>query len=637
MNKKDILDKIKSLDSLSNEERAYLVNLVITKKKYGLVWEDKPEKVKELLRTKLPILKEVSERAIINDTETEKYPNHMLIEGDNLHALSSLVFSHEEQIDVIYIDPPYNTGARDWKYNNDYVDKNDEWRHSTWISFMHHRLLIARKLLAEDGALICAIDHNEQENLGLILRDVFPDKESTCITVVHNPRGIQGDNFSYTHEYAYFVYPKGKFIGRIKRNFEDNEWSNLRNWGGESERKDGRSLFYPLYFKDGKLIAAGESPEDSFHPIKAFDLNADGIVEIWPIDNNGVERKWRYSKSSLMKITEKIRIIEINGILQAQILKDEDRPKTVWTDKRYDANIYGTQLLGSIIDTRFPFPKSLNTVYDCIKAVSANKKNAIILDYFAGSGTTGHAILKMNNEDGGKRRFILCTNNESNICVDVTYQRIKNCMSGFNFKGNEKEVLYEKKINMTAFKKSKEILDDINKIIDKYTSEYDSFKCAFIDGNIKLSGIKSIQGFKQGYKNNNLRYYKCDFTDGEPTLLGRRKLTHLATDLICIKEDCYLKVNHSFSFTDKEVNIFTDGNGKFTVVVHHSRNQLEIQNDLILWIDQLKGLREKVRLYAFSPEKEQLIEEFYQVRNKIEAIPIPSAIHNVYINTVRNM
>lgn len=540
MNKTDLIQKVKELEGLSQEERAYLVNLVNTKKKYGLVWEDKPEEVEEQLRENLPVLKEVEEKAIING---EEHPNHILIEGDNLHALTALTFTHEGKIDVIYIDPPYNTGAKDWKYNNDYVDENDGWRHSKWINFMHHRLIIAKRLLSKDGALVCAIDHNEQENIGILLRELFPDKEITCVTVVHNPRGIQGDNFSYTHEYAYFVFPKGKFIGRIERSELDYEWSNLRNWGGESERKDGKSLFYPLYFKDGKLIDAGDQPRDDFHPSSAYKFLENGVLEIWPIDNNGIERKWRYAKVSLFKIIEKIKIAEIDNVLQAQILKDEDRPKTVWTDKRYDANVYGTQLLGSIIDTKFPFPKSLNTVFDSIKAVINGKKNAIVLDYFAGSGTTGHAILEMNKQDGGQRQFILCTNNESNICEDVTYQRIEKCIIGHKFNGISKTTLYEKKINLTNFKNSINVFSEIEFIQNKNNSNFDSFKQEIIDGKILLNGINNISGFKVGFSENNLRYFKISFISREPSLKNKRELTQLATAMLCIKEDCYTEQN----------------------------------------------------------------------------------------------
>jgi adenine-specific DNA-methyltransferase len=176
MNKKDILNKIKSLEGLNQDERAYLVNLVNTKKKYGLVWEDKPEDVEEQLRTKLPVLQEVKERAIINDAVTSsgvETPNHILIEGDNLHALTALTFTHENKIDLIYIDPPYNTGNKDFIYNDHYVDNEDAYRHSKWISFMEKRLRIAHKLLKDDGVIFISIDDNEQAQLKMLCDEVF--------------------------------------------------------------------------------------------------------------------------------------------------------------------------------------------------------------------------------------------------------------------------------------------------------------------------------------------------------------------------------------------------------------------------------------------------------------------------------
>lgn len=241
LNKNSEIEKLKAeIERLKKELKK--------KKKYGLVWEEKPEEVVEMCKEKLPVLKEVKDKEIITDKEK---PVNLLIEGDNYHALSVLNYTHAKKVDVIYIDPSYNTGAKNWKYNNNYVDENDAWRHSKWILFMNHRLVLVKALLKENGAFICAIDHNEEEALGLLLRELFPSKEITCITIVHNPRGIQGDNFAYTHEYAYFVYPKGKFINRKRRAKEDQEWSNLRNWGGESTRDYGKSLFFPLYFKNG--------------------------------------------------------------------------------------------------------------------------------------------------------------------------------------------------------------------------------------------------------------------------------------------------------------------------------------------------------------------------------------------------
>ena len=173
MNKKELLDKVKNLEGLSTDEKAYLINLVNTKKKYGLVWEDKPEDVEEQLRTHLPVLKEVKEKAIINNSENEKHPNHILIEGDNLHALTSLTFTHENKIDVIYIDPPYNRGDNDFIYNDNYIDKEDAFRHSKWLSFMSKRLEIAKKLLTDDGVIFISIDDNEFAQLKMLCDEIF--------------------------------------------------------------------------------------------------------------------------------------------------------------------------------------------------------------------------------------------------------------------------------------------------------------------------------------------------------------------------------------------------------------------------------------------------------------------------------
>lgn len=429
----------KDFQNWSREKLLHEYKELLKRKKFGIVWEDKPEDVAEQCKTSLPVLKEEKKKDLSADNNDV---THIIIEGDNYHALSVLNYTHKRKIDVIYIDPPYNTGSKSWRYNNDFVDKEDRFRHSKWLSFMSKRLRLAKNLLKEDGALICAVDHNEQEGLGLLLKEIFPGKEITCITVIHNPRGIQGDNFAYTHEFAYFVYPSGKYINRKQRAEEDEEWSNLRNWGGESTREHGKSLFYPIYFKNGKVSKIGETPTHNFHPTKAFRQLKNGELEIWPIDNNGIERKWRYSRETLSEILDCVRVFEVRKIPQVQLLKSEDRYKTVWIDSKYDANIYGTQLVKEIIGKDFPYPKSLYTVRDCIEAVAAQKESAVILDFFAGSGTTGHAVLEMNKRKGN-RQFILCTNNEDNngsgtkIASDICYPRIKNVMRGYIVKGEK--------------------------------------------------------------------------------------------------------------------------------------------------------------------------------------------------------
>jgi adenine-specific DNA-methyltransferase len=186
-------------------------------------------------------------------TRAENKPYHVLINAENFHALQLLLYCREGQVDVIYIDPPYNTGARDWKYNNDYVDSTDQWRHSKWLSMMKKRLILARRLLKKDGVLIVTSDENEDATLTLLLRDVFPDAEITSIAIVHNPRGIQGDNFSYCHEIAHFVIPRGlKRIGTRKIPKDQQEAAPLRNWGGESTRDTGKNFLLPNLLQEGK-------------------------------------------------------------------------------------------------------------------------------------------------------------------------------------------------------------------------------------------------------------------------------------------------------------------------------------------------------------------------------------------------
>src|SRR5438094_357619 len=249
----------KDYSSWSKEQLVREVAKLEKRKKYGIVWEVKPEAVAELCKQKLPVLAEDSDRRILTDREE---PVNVLIEGDNYHALSVLNQTHKGRIDVIYIDPPYNTGARDWKYNNDYVDINDAWRHSKWLSFMEKRLRLAKDLLKGTGVLICTIDENEHAALGLLLQELFQNREIVCVTIVHNPGGIQGNNFSYVHEYAYFVYPNGgTFISRIRR--EDVPPTPLRDWGKEtSKREAARNCFYPIFVKEEEIVGFGEvSPE----------------------------------------------------------------------------------------------------------------------------------------------------------------------------------------------------------------------------------------------------------------------------------------------------------------------------------------------------------------------------------------
>lgn len=338
----------------------------------------------------------VEEGAVFHEAD------HLIIKGNNLLVIASLLKCYEGKIKCIYIDPPYNptSQANTFAYNNTF-------NRSTWLVFMKNRLEIARRLLRKDGVLVVAIDKNEQPRLQILIEEIFPEHDVDCITVIHNPRGTIGTNFSYTHEYAIFVTPKGKkSIGNRKLKPEEIEWSPLRNWGGESLRTDAKNCFYPVIVEDGKIVGFGDVSGDDEHPQQTEKHGSQ--YYIYPIDGKGVERKWRYARQSVERIWDILRVTTTKKGFDIEIGKDFGTYKTVWTDSRYDASVNGTQLLKSILpDTQFTYPKSIYNVIDCVAACVENDKDAIILDFFGGSGTTGHAVMEINKQDGGRRRFIL--------------------------------------------------------------------------------------------------------------------------------------------------------------------------------------------------------------------------------------
>lgn len=405
------------------------IKILKSRKNYGLVWDEENDQEQIIIdcQYKIPILKEVKSKKIVTDITNS---TNVLIEGDNYHALSVLNYTHKKKIDMIYIDPPYNTGAKDWKYNNNFVDKNNTYRHSKWLNMMSKRLWLAKNLLKEDGVLACSIDDNEVNHLGVLLEEIFKDYEIHCITIVHNPRGVQGDNFSYTHEYTYFVFRDGlKVIGDKQRDEVLEE--ELRDHGGESLRTDARNCFYPILVKNNQIVSFGEVPGRDFHPKGKNVKIKDDVIEVWPIDSKGIERKWVFALQSVNEIKDKLFVqSKKNGEIDIFRTKDSQKPRTVWFGQKYDASTFGSKIVTGITGNTFPFPKSIYNTKDCLECVIKNRKNAIVLDYFAGSGTTGHAVLLLNKNDGGNRKFILCTNNENNIAEEVCYPRIKKVIEG---------------------------------------------------------------------------------------------------------------------------------------------------------------------------------------------------------------
>ncbi len=329
---------------------------------------------------------------------------NLIIKGNNLLALHTLKEQFKGKVKLIYIDPPYNPEG-----NNNTFGYNNNFNHSTWLTFMKNRIEVAKQLLTKDGAMIIAIDKNEQTYLGVLIDECFKDYENHCITIVHNPRGVQGTNFSYTHEYAYFIFPENtKTIKNRKIAEEDIKIRGLRDNGGESLRTDAKNCFFSIIVDKctKQVIDFGEVCDDKFHP--KINIHNGDFVEVYPIDKEGVERKWRYARQSIEKVKDLLVVSEKEGVYDIQIGKDFGQYRTVWADKRYDANEYGTKLVKDLVpNSNFSFPKSLWNVYDAIYAVVQDDTNAIVLDYHAGSGTTGHAVLELNKEDKGNRKFIL--------------------------------------------------------------------------------------------------------------------------------------------------------------------------------------------------------------------------------------
>lgn len=396
--------------------------------------------------------------SVLNGGES---PHHVLIEADNYHALQLLEYLYPNSIDCIYIDPPYNTGSKDWKYNNDYVDKNDKYRSSKWLSMMQKRLVLAKQLLKNDGVLIVTIDDYELYHLGILLEEIYPEYDQYIVSIEHNKRGRRGKNFAKSNEFAIFIVPKNKDIIQEEMMTEiiGGETRNLRRTGSGSLRSQRWRKFYPIYVNEKTLevVSAGEPiPLD-----QEWQEYRDGdIVAVWPIDEEGNEKNWHYGLPRTRDAIEQGKLEARRQSYGVQVYytlreKQSKKYKTIWRKPTLDASTYGTEMLTHIMGetSTFEFPKSVYAVYDCIDAVVRNRKNAKILDFFAGSGTTLHATLLMNRLYGNNHQCIMVTNNEVSgevadyltdrsvypgqdewnkhgICRSVTFPRSKNTILG---------------------------------------------------------------------------------------------------------------------------------------------------------------------------------------------------------------
>ena len=555
-----LIDRVKKLEGLTDDERSALLGLLRESKTYGLVWEDHTEEVEKRLSEELPVLKEVKHRAIVSDNPDA--PNHVLIEGDNLEALSTLAYTHARRIDVIYIDPPYNTGNKDFIYNDSYVDSEDDFRHSKWLSFMSKRLRLAKQLLSDRGVIFISIDDNEQANLKLLCDEIFgPAKFLGLITrLTGTTTGQDTGSLGKAADYI-LCYSKneGYQIGGIPLTQEDlnrynmqDEKGNfsilqLRRTGGEDRREDRPTMFFPIIAPDG--------------------------TEVYPYGPSGYESRWRVGPEKVKKMVaenllyfkkDKTGVWKVYYKFYAE--NKTKRPSNVWNeiDGNKKAQIELRNILG---EKTFDTPKPLQLVCKILELTSTKK--SIVLDFFAGSGTTLHAVMKLNDEDGGRRQCILVTNNENGICENVTYERNRRVIEGYT-KPNGEAVA--------------------------------------------------------GLKDNSLRYYTTDFISRSQSMRNMQRLAELSTDMLCIKENLYAEqpTMAGIKTHPRVYRYFDDGKKRMLIIYRE-----EYIEQIVKLIEKMR-VEEPMRVYVFSPSDDPATDLFETVADKVVLTALPAAIYNTY-------
>lgn len=570
----NLIHRISELEGLTDRERSALLGLLRADKAYGLVWEDKPEAVEEKMQEELPVLKEVKERAIVSDDKDA--PNHILIEGDNLEALTTLAYTHAGRIDVIYIDPPYNTGNKDFVYNDSFVDREDTYRHSKWLSFMSRRLRIAKQLLSDKGVIFISIDDNEQAQLKLLCDEVFGTRNYITSFPWHSRQSLQNDtDISINHEYIVcFAKNRREKDRRLKP-------SNASTW-----YKDNSFVFFPIKVDNEKYSNPDNDPRG---PWKADPFDAPHIRPnlTYPITNPNTGeqhlpprgRHWRISLQKFSSALNDNRILfgkNGKGRPQLKVFLNEQEQYGSIAHSWFDADKYGTATHGSKElqnifggDKVFTSPKPTSLICELLKLVSLPQTTITILDFFAGSGTTLHATMQLNAEDGGHRQCILVTNNENGICENVTYERNKQVIEGYTTPKGDKV---------------------------------------------------------EGLRHNNLRYYKTDFVPREPNNRNKRALVAAATDLLCIKNDVYQEQSvfggHKLKLA--AARYFDDGRTQMLIIYN------ELAVDAFVRVIAGMEVNGRIKVYVFSNNRYAYADNFESVADKVEVCALPAAIYDAY-------
>lgn len=567
MNKYELAKKINELEGLTNDEKSELIKLLRSQKKYGLVWEDKPEDAEQRMVNEQTVLVEVPERAILSDDA--EAPNHILIEGDNLEALTALSYTHAGKIDVIYIDPPYNTGNKDFIYNDSFVDKEDGYRHSKWLTFMNKRLKIAKNLLSDKGVIFISIDDNEQAPLKMLCDEVFGNI-NLCGQLIWRKKsgGGQTDIYFVTeHEYI-LVYQKSaafKWIDPVEIQSSD-EFKNedecgkynlvkLEKWGSSAHKEDRPSMYFPIKDELGNDY---------------FPIAPDGKPGRWRI---GLQRMENVLNNNLIEWRKGKPYEKVYFDINAQKVKVK-KSRSILYDVAENAD--GSYLLTSLFGKKdiFTNPKPVELITNVIS--HHGNKRAIILDFFAGSGSTLHATMQLNAEDGGHRQCILVTNNENGICENVTYERNRRVIQGYTTpKGEE----------------------------------------------------------VPGLTRNNLRYYKTKFVPRDKSPKNLRNLMALSTDMLCIHNDTYIeKPFAGKNINNKIARYFESNDGTKRMLVIYRAEAIQALVELMKQEFKNAESKEngKLMVYVFSPNGYAYDDEFEDVAEYVSLCAMPDAVLNAY-------
>ncbi len=587
MNKRELADKILAIEGLNNEEKSELLCLLREQKKYGLVWEDKPEDVEERLRSELPVLTEVKERAIVSDTPGA--PNHILIEGDNLEALTALSYTHEGKIDVIYIDPPYNTGNKDFIYNDSYVDKEDSYRHSKWLSFMSKRLKIALQLLSDKGVVFISIGDQEVAQIILLCNEIFTEQNQLgIIPRVQKKGNDKGSFFSPSIDYV-LCYARNKEL--VDDFFIPNsaDFPILENEGPRSGEfyEATKSLYQSSLDSRPNQRYYIQCPDNTFIIPPGFFFPSSVSDGAFVVPNSNEDKCWRWSWQSYLekkhllvfKKTKKSPLVDEKGmpakwnVYVKRYEKDAAEKGNVPSNYIDDCiNSLGTKRLSNI-GINFSFSKPCQLIIKLVKFTDKSK-DITILDFFAGSGTTLDATMQLNAADGGNRKCILVTNNENNICKEVTYERNK-------------------------------------RVIQGYTTPRGA----------EVAGLTA----------NNLRYYRTNFVPSEQTNANKRALVAAATDLLCVKNNVYDEQTMFFGrkLKPSAARYFDDGETKMLVIYN------ELTVNAFAEIIREAEFEGKIKIYVFSNNRYAYNDNFEEVLSRVELCALPAAIYDAYAKVTR--